>query len=156
MIGHNGIFEDYLDLGIRAVINPEIRCYLEKMEDGTNYDSESELGESVYGLDLQEFDPEDDAEGDTETEEATELEAVVEIEDVKFDDAEINDAEGGAKAEEATELKEDAQIDDGEIDDGTSFLKALDAAIEKAMEVMAEMEVEGMGKGDLGSIFGMT
>ncbi|KFY71681.1 hypothetical protein V499_08134 [Pseudogymnoascus sp. VKM F-103] len=122
MIGHKGTFEDYLDLGIRAVINPEIRCYLEKMEDGTNYDSESELGEAVYSLDLDGFDPEDDAEGDTEV-------------------------------EEATEIKENAQIDDAEIDDGTAFLEALDATIEKAT---TEMEAEGMGKGDLGSGFGMA
>ncbi|OBT96457.1 hypothetical protein VE01_05622 [Pseudogymnoascus verrucosus] len=151
MIGHKGIFEDYLDLGIRAVINPEIRCYLEKMEDGTNYDSESELGEAVYSLDLDGFDPEDDAEGDTEVEEATGLEDDAGIDDAKIDDteiddgeinhAEINHADGGAEAEEATEIKENAQIDDAEIDDGTAFLEALDAAIEKAT---AEMEAEGM------------
>lgn len=52
MVGHNGIFEDYLDLGVRAVIDPQIRCYLEKTEDNTdNYDSY--LGEAVYNLDLE-------------------------------------------------------------------------------------------------------
>ncbi|ELR08706.1 hypothetical protein GMDG_03388 [Pseudogymnoascus destructans 20631-21] len=62
MIGHNGIFEDYLDLGIRAVINPEIRCYLEKMEDGTNYDSE--IGEGVSNLEFAELGIEEDGEID--------------------------------------------------------------------------------------------
>lgn len=52
MVGHNGIFEDYLDLGVRAVVDPQIRCYLEKTEDNTNnYDSY--LGEAVYNLDLE-------------------------------------------------------------------------------------------------------
>lgn len=52
MVGHNGIFEDYLDLGVRAVIDPQIRCYLEKTEDNTdNFDSY--LDEAVYNLDLE-------------------------------------------------------------------------------------------------------
>lgn len=52
MVGHNGVFEDYLDLAVRAVINPEIRCYLEKIEDGADK-AESELGEGVSNLELK-------------------------------------------------------------------------------------------------------
>ncbi|OBT83391.1 hypothetical protein VE02_08743 [Pseudogymnoascus sp. 03VT05] len=78
MIGHKGIFEDYLDLGIRAVINPEIRCYLEKLEDGTNYDSESELGEAVYSLDLEALSDEEDAEVDDGTKFLKDLDAAIE------------------------------------------------------------------------------
>lgn len=64
IVGHGGLFEDYLDLGVRAVINPEIRCYLEKAEDGPVDREETELGVGVAGIGIQRGDGEDDAEGE--------------------------------------------------------------------------------------------
>jgi hypothetical protein len=53
MVGHNGIFEDYMDLAVRAVINPEIRCYLEKMEDiGTDLSDAEELRDALSNLSI--------------------------------------------------------------------------------------------------------
>lgn len=64
IVGHCGLFEDYLDLGVRAIINPEIRCYLEKAEDGATNREETELGVGVAGLGIERGYGEEDAEGE--------------------------------------------------------------------------------------------
>ncbi|KFY34188.1 hypothetical protein V495_08200, partial [Pseudogymnoascus sp. VKM F-4514 (FW-929)] len=70
MVGHNGIFEDYLDLAVRAVINPEIRCYLEKMEDNGIDLSDEKLGEALSNLSIIGLeDKEEDDNGNESSEE---------------------------------------------------------------------------------------
>ncbi|OBT61873.1 hypothetical protein VE03_08719 [Pseudogymnoascus sp. 23342-1-I1] len=81
IVGENGIFEDYGDLGVRAVISPEIRCHLEKAEDGTD-DLQSDLVESVADLGLV---------GLTAAEEEFFESAIAETEDAGSDDEDADD-----------------------------------------------------------------
>ncbi|KFY27079.1 hypothetical protein V493_03704 [Pseudogymnoascus sp. VKM F-4281 (FW-2241)] len=90
IVGHNGIFEDYRDLAIRAVINPEICCYLEKMEDGEDY-AERELEESVSNIGIAGVSTDDDTEDvvikeETGTGSVDKEEAEKEVEIKKEDD----------------------------------------------------------------------
>ncbi|OBT46074.1 hypothetical protein VE00_02808 [Pseudogymnoascus sp. WSF 3629] len=157
MIGHKGIFEDYLDLNIRAVINPEIRCYLEKLEDGTNYDSESELEEGVSNLELEGDDDEEDAESnDGEIGDAE----IAEIADAKTADAHTADAQT-ADAKTADAEVADAQTADAKIDDGTAFLEALEAAIgmvegyDASDDDESEIEIKKEDEGSENSLYGI-
>ncbi|KFX86134.1 hypothetical protein V490_09209, partial [Pseudogymnoascus sp. VKM F-3557] len=70
MVGHNGIFEDYLDLAVRAVINPEIKCYLEKMEDNGIDLSDKQVREALSNLSIIGLgDKEEDDNGNESSEE---------------------------------------------------------------------------------------
>ncbi|KFY42196.1 hypothetical protein V494_02532 [Pseudogymnoascus sp. VKM F-4513 (FW-928)] len=63
-IGHGGIFADYLDLGVRAVIHRDIRAYLEKREDGNDEFAEEGLESAVSNLEIaglcDDYDADDD------------------------------------------------------------------------------------------------